>query len=66
MNTTSLFRTSAQLEWKLLYSLCKDKDGLLSKENMRAVYDGSIFYRLEKKTSEKRRGAWRRGLVMEA
>ena len=33
---------------------------------MRAVYDGSIFYRLEKKASEKRIGAWRRGMVMEA
>ncbi|XP_074588388.1 putative peroxygenase 5 [Curcuma longa] len=34
-------------EWKMLYNLCKDKDGLLHKETIRAVYDGSVFYKLE-------------------
>ncbi|XP_044478246.1 probable peroxygenase 4 [Mangifera indica] len=35
-------------EWKVLYDLCKDKHGLLHKDTVRAVYDGSLFERLEK------------------
>ncbi|XP_050235300.1 probable peroxygenase 4 [Mercurialis annua] len=35
-------------EWKVLYMLCKDKDGLLQKDTVRAVYDGSVFEHLEK------------------
>ncbi|KAI3720151.1 hypothetical protein L6452_21062 [Arctium lappa] len=37
-------------EWKILYYLAKDKNGLLSKETIRAVYDGSLF---EKMAQEK-------------
>ncbi|XP_076885322.1 putative peroxygenase 4 isoform X1 [Bidens hawaiensis] len=37
-------------EWKILYYLAKDKDGLLKKETIRAVYDGSLF---EKMAAEK-------------
>uniref|UniRef100_A0A5B6ZSC8 Putative calcium ion-binding protein n=1 Tax=Davidia involucrata TaxID=16924 RepID=A0A5B6ZSC8_DAVIN len=35
-------------EWKILYVLCKDKHGLLHKETIRAVYDGSLFERMAK------------------
>ncbi|KAJ0987244.1 hypothetical protein J5N97_005600 [Dioscorea zingiberensis] len=35
-------------EWKILYFLCKDKDGLLRKDTIKAVYDGSLFLELEK------------------
>ncbi|KAJ0095675.1 hypothetical protein Patl1_15508 [Pistacia atlantica] len=34
-------------EWKILYYLCKDKHGLLDKDTVRAVYDGSLFERME-------------------
>ncbi|KAK8938019.1 putative peroxygenase 4 [Platanthera guangdongensis] len=41
----------ASSEWRLLYSLCKDKNGLLQKETIRAVYDGSLFSTLEEQAS---------------
>ncbi|XP_065857616.1 probable peroxygenase 4 isoform X2 [Euphorbia lathyris] len=37
-------------EWKILYVLCKDKDGLLKKETVKAVYDGSLFVRMQQET----------------
>ncbi|CAH8351882.1 unnamed protein product [Eruca vesicaria subsp. sativa] len=39
---------SAYGEWKVLYELCKDKDGLLTREAVKGAYDGSIFRKLEK------------------
>ncbi|KAJ9153054.1 hypothetical protein P3X46_026543 [Hevea brasiliensis] len=47
-------------EWKTLYVLCKDSDGLLQKETVKAAYDGSLFEHLEKQraaaaTSAKKR-----------
>lgn len=41
-------RIAAYAEWKILYVLCKSKDGLLHKDTVRAVYDGSLFERMEK------------------
>ncbi|KAG2320939.1 hypothetical protein Bca52824_014152 [Brassica carinata] len=35
-------------EWKLLFELCKDKDGLLTREAVKGAFDGSIFRKLEK------------------
>ncbi|XP_047057220.1 probable peroxygenase 5 [Lolium rigidum] len=45
-------RVGGFTEWKVLYSLCKDKEGFLHKETVRAVYDGSLFERLEKERKE--------------
>ncbi|KAG2265420.1 hypothetical protein Bca52824_072499 [Brassica carinata] len=49
-------------EWKLLYELCKDENGLLTREAVKGAFDGSIFRKLEKerlssshKKKEKRR-----------
>ncbi|KAK1275388.1 putative peroxygenase 4 [Acorus gramineus] len=41
-------------EWKILYYLCKDKDGLLHKETIRDAFDGSLFMRMEEKRSGKK------------
>jgi peroxygenase len=41
-------------EWKVLYSLCKDKDGFLHKDTVKAVYDGSLFERLEQERNSKK------------
>ncbi|CAL1408189.1 unnamed protein product [Linum trigynum] len=35
-------------EWKILFLLAKDKDGLLHKDTARAVYDGSLFEHMER------------------
>ncbi|KAK1552961.1 hypothetical protein Q3G72_026383 [Acer saccharum] len=40
--------TAAFLEWKLLFYMCKDVNGLLSKETIRGVFDGSLFEQMEK------------------
>lgn len=49
-------RFAAKTEWKLLYSLCKDKNGLLHKDTIRAVFDGSLFVQMEKeRTSSKKK-----------
>ncbi|XP_021909925.1 probable peroxygenase 4 isoform X2 [Carica papaya] len=42
-------------EWQALYHLCKDKDGLLHKETIRAVYDGSLFECLEKENEKNKK-----------
>ncbi|XAR72203.1 Plant seed peroxygenase [Bertholletia excelsa] len=44
---------AAYTEWKILYVLCKDKNGLLQKETIRAVYDGSLFEQMEKEKGKK-------------
>ncbi|KAJ4816748.1 Caleosin-related family protein [Rhynchospora pubera] len=40
---------AARAEWNLLYRIAKDKDGLLQKDTVRGVYDGSLFFKLEQK-----------------
>eukprot|EP00268_Persea_americana_P014875 TRINITY_DN16702_c0_g2_i1.p1 TRINITY_DN16702_c0_g2~~TRINITY_DN16702_c0_g2_i1.p1 ORF type:complete len:207 (+),score=30.31 TRINITY_DN16702_c0_g2_i1:121-741(+) len=42
-------------EWKILFFLCKDKDGLLHKETVRAVYDGSLFELMDKERASKQK-----------
>ncbi|MCL7025762.1 hypothetical protein MKW94_011015 [Papaver nudicaule] len=41
------------LEWKVLFSVCKDKNGLLQKETLRAFYTGDLFYQLEQERARK-------------
>ncbi|KAJ0988638.1 hypothetical protein J5N97_006994 [Dioscorea zingiberensis] len=36
-------------EWNLLYKIGKDENGLLHRETIRGVYDGSLFEQVEKK-----------------
>ncbi|KAM0917916.1 hypothetical protein ACQ4PT_009316 [Festuca glaucescens] len=45
-------RAGAFGEWKLIYSLCKDKKGFFHKETARAIYDGSVFVMLEQERKE--------------
>lgn len=49
------FRIGSWTEWKMLYNLRKDKDGFLHKEDVRAVYDGSLFVQMEKERASTRK-----------
>lgn len=40
----SILRGSMGMEWGVTFWLLKDKEGFLSKEAMRGMYDGSVFY----------------------
>ncbi|PKA61437.1 putative peroxygenase 4 [Apostasia shenzhenica] len=48
---------AAWTEWKVLYSLCKDGNGLLPRETIRAVYDGSLFLKMEKERESHKKNA---------
>lgn len=39
---------ASYIEWKILFYLCKNKDGVLLQDTIRAVYDGSLFEKMEK------------------
>ncbi|KAI4313731.1 hypothetical protein L6164_026687 [Bauhinia variegata] len=43
----------SQGEWNLLYKVGKDKNGLLQKETVRGVYDGSLFEKLAAERKKK-------------
>ncbi|KAH9605910.1 hypothetical protein KSS87_021973 [Heliosperma pusillum] len=42
-----LGRFGAYIEWKILFYLCKNKNGVLEKDTVRGVYDGSLFEKME-------------------
>ncbi|KAE9605306.1 hypothetical protein Lal_00024617 [Lupinus albus] len=44
-------RIGSWVEWNVLYKLAKDKKGLLQKETIRSVFDGSLFDLLKKEHS---------------
>ncbi|KAL5760936.1 hypothetical protein ACOSP7_019439 [Xanthoceras sorbifolium] len=48
---------AALSEWKIVFYLCKDKNGLLRKETLRGVYDGSLFERMEKERQSAKKKA---------
>nr|GLL32881.1 probable peroxygenase 5 isoform X2 [Ipomoea trifida] len=46
---------AAMSEWKILYLLGKDKNGILAKETIRGVYDGSLFERMAREHASKKK-----------
>lgn len=46
---------AAELEWVTLYVISKNKHGLLEKETIRRVFDGSLFEALAKHNSSRKR-----------
>ena len=54
-------RLASYTEWKMLYILCKDENGLLHKDTVRGVYDGSLFERMAKERElhlSNKKSAW--------
>ncbi|CAL5206706.1 unnamed protein product [Lathyrus oleraceus] len=47
-------RIGGCVEWKILYKLAKDKNGLLQKETVRGVYDGTLFEVLKNEHAKRR------------
>ncbi|KAJ0726958.1 putative plant seed peroxygenase [Helianthus annuus] len=47
-------RIAGLTEWKTLYYLAKDKNGLLEKDIIKVVYDGSLFEKMEAETAKKK------------
>ncbi|KAK4484138.1 hypothetical protein RD792_011358, partial [Penstemon davidsonii] len=45
---------NSYVDWKILYMLCKDKNGMLQKDTIRAVYDGSLFEKMAKEKASKK------------
>ncbi|XP_026437473.1 probable peroxygenase 4 isoform X2 [Papaver somniferum] len=44
------------VEWKIFFYVCKDKNGLLQKETIRACYTGDLFEQMEQERAcEKKR-----------
>ncbi|XAR63672.1 Plant seed peroxygenase [Bertholletia excelsa] len=46
---------AAFVEWKVLFNLAKDKNGLLQKDKIRGVYDGTVFEQLEEERNSKKK-----------
>lgn len=46
---------AAELEWVTLYAIAKNKHGLLEKESIRRLFDGSLFEALAKQNSSRKR-----------
>nr|GMD26413.1 probable peroxygenase 5 isoform X1 [Ipomoea batatas] len=46
---------AAMSEWKILYLVGKDKNGILAKETIRGVYDGSLFERMAREHASKKK-----------
>ncbi|KAL3830738.1 hypothetical protein ACJIZ3_019540 [Penstemon smallii] len=45
---------NSYVDWKILYFLCKDKNGMLQKDTIRAVYDGILFEKMAKEKASKK------------
>ncbi|GET01012.1 caleosin domain protein [Rhizophagus clarus] len=46
---------AASFEWGTLYFLC-EKDGIVSKEDLRSCFDGTLFYRMEQTEERRKKG----------
>lgn len=49
-----LHRVAERLEWWTLYLLCAGDNGVVSKEKIRAQYDGSLWYLLAEENERRR------------
>jgi len=52
-----------RLEWWVLYLLCKDERGIVSKEKIRAQYDGSLWEKIAAEVEARRSGKAKAGAV---
>lgn len=47
---------AAKFEWLTLWLLCHDEHGMVSREDIRGCFDGSLFYRCEMKEKDRIEG----------
>lgn len=52
IDLTLTCRIASKGEWSVTFWLLKDKDGLISKESIRDMFDGSIFKKVEMRKSK--------------
>ena len=50
----NVYRIANKGEWSVTFWLLKDKEGFLSKEAIRGMYDGSIFEKIAKENELKK------------
>ncbi|XP_028785378.1 plasmodesmata-located protein 6 [Neltuma alba] len=48
LSVRKLAPVGSYVEWTLLHYLCKDRNGLLRKETVIVVYDGTLFHQMKK------------------
>lgn len=51
---THTHRIAERLEWWVLYVLAADDNGIISKEKVRANYDGSLWYQIAQELEQKK------------
>lgn len=53
--------TAAMLEWGTTYLMLSPRDGIVTKEQIRTMYDGSLFYKIAREVEMKQKKEVQKG-----